>query len=137
METDKLPPGYYKDEDGIIYLTVDPYDQTIEETSKDIIKASFIRDCFARGEFNKIKPMVPDDCWEPLIKEYNKYVERRKLIKERFEALKRVRESDTSKRLRERVAARRNNRLGLQQSPQVKPPRGMQKCATLNELHKH
>ena len=134
MDTDKLPPGYYKDEDGIIYLTVDPYDGVIEEARKDIIKASYIRECFAKGEFDKIKPLVPEECWEPLIKEYNKYIERKKRIKERFERIIRSKNKESFKNIHERIQ-NRNNNIDLQQRPQIRPPRSMQKCATINNLN--
>lgn len=135
MDTDKLPPGYYKDEDGIIYLTVDPYDGSIEEARKDIIKASYIRECFAKGEFYKIKPLVPDECWDPLVKEYNKYLERKKLAREAYERILEQRNKESFKSIQNRVQSRRNN-INLQQRPQVRPPRSMQKCATINSLNK-
>ena len=61
---------HYYEEDGICYIDVDKDDEIIDSVRAKIVSASLIRDYIKNGEFEKIKPYVPEDAYEALYKEY-------------------------------------------------------------------
>ena len=61
---------HYYEEDGICYIDVDKDDEIIDQVRAKIVSASMIRDYIKNGEFEKIKPYVPEDAYEALYKEY-------------------------------------------------------------------
>ena len=61
---------HYYEEDGICYIDVDKDDEMIDQVRAKIVSASLIRDYIKNGEFEKIKPYVPEDAYEALYNEY-------------------------------------------------------------------
>lgn len=64
---------HYYEEDGICYIDVDKDDEIIDQVRAKIVSASLIRDYIKNGEFEKIKPYVPEDAYEALYKEYYRW----------------------------------------------------------------
>ena len=64
----------YYEEDGICYIDVDKDDEVIDEVRAKIVKASEIREFIKNGEFEKIKPYVPEDAFNILYNEYKKFL---------------------------------------------------------------
>lgn len=61
---------HYYEEDGICYIDVDKDDGIIDSVRAKIVSASVIRDYIKNGEFEKIKPYVPEDAYNALYNEY-------------------------------------------------------------------
>ena len=64
---------HYYEEDGICYIDVDKDDEIIDQVRAKIVSASLIRDYIKNGDFEKIKPYVPEDAYEALYKEYYRW----------------------------------------------------------------
>lgn len=64
---------HYYEEDGICYIDVDKDDEIIDSVRAKIVSASLIRDYIKNGEFEKIKPYVPENAYEALYKEYQSW----------------------------------------------------------------
>ena len=108
---------HYYEEDGICYIDLDRDDEVIDEVRAKIIKASEIREFIRNGEFEKIKPYVPEDAYSVLYTEYMRWLNSnpRELTEEEKKALedKKTKIRDEINEIRTRIENDRKEREEL------------------------